>query len=132
MDDLNEVFSGETIKASDLQGHEPVVTIATIEPIEFQQNGKVERKLRITFVGKQKAFICNVTNARRIAMMHTSKFRTWVGKKIQLYSDIVDFQGQPKEAIRVRPVKSQPAAPVVMTLPDAPFNDAVSDIGDTF
>ncbi len=132
MEDLNEVFIGETIKASDLQGHEPVVTIATIEPIEFQQNGKTDRKLKMTFVGKQKAFICNVTNARRIGMMHGSKFRTWVGKKIQLYSDIVDFKGEPKEAIRVRPVKSANGPAQQRAAPEVPFDDAVADIGETF
>lgn len=130
MEDINEVFSGESLKAIDLQGKEPVVTIESVTPKEFSDNGKASNKLVITFVGKQKALICNKTNASRIALMHGTKFRQWVGKKIQLYTDIVDFQGKAVEAIRVRPVKSAAAAP--KPVEEVSFNDSVEDIGATF
>lgn len=121
MVDINEIF-GETLKAVDLKGAEPTVTIAKVEVKEF--DGK--RKLAVSFVGKKKILVCNTTNARRIAMGHGSETEHWVGKKIQLYTDIVDFQGRPTEAIRVRPVKAPAPQPA------ADFNDSVSDVADTF
>jgi hypothetical protein len=122
MVDINNIF-GETLKAADLKGTEPVVTISRVEVKEF--DGK--RKLAVSFVGKKKILVCNTTNARRIAMGHGSETEHWIGKKIQLYTDIVDFQGRPTEAVRVRPVKPAPPPPSADDM-----NDSVADVGDTF
>lgn len=97
--ELSQVFTGATLKAADLQGREPTVTIATVEAKKFNDGPK----LVITFVGKEKAFICNKTNANRIAFAHGTNTDNWVGKQIQLYTDLVDFQGSTVQAIRVRP-----------------------------
>jgi len=101
--DLNSVFGGDTLKAADLQGTEPTVTIAAVEAKKFD-NGN---KLILKFIGKKKALVANKTNSKRIAMMYGNDTDGWVGKPITLYVDIVDFQGEPTEAIRVR-VKKQP------------------------
>jgi hypothetical protein len=97
--ELSQIFTGSTLKAADLQGREPTVTIATVEAKKFNDGNKIV----ITFVGKEKAFVCNKTNANRIAYAHGTNTDNWVGKQIQLYTDLVDFQGQTVEAIRVRP-----------------------------
>jgi hypothetical protein len=101
--DLNSVFGGDTLKAADLQGTEPTVTIAAVEAKKFD-NGN---KLILKFVGKKKALVANKTNSKRIAMMYGNDTDDWVGKPITLYVDIVDFQGEPTEAIRVRVKKQQ-------------------------
>jgi len=124
--ELSEVFPSETLKAADLQGNEPIVTIATVDLKDFD-NGK---KLIITFVGKKKSLVCNKTNANRIAFMHGTNTDNWIGKKIQLFTDLVDFQGKTVEAIRVRPVKV-PNGPA-QSKAAVPFNDSVEDIGETF
>ena len=105
--ELSTVFGGDTLKAADIpQGAEPTVTIASVEQKKFD-NGN---KLLIKFVGKKKALVCNKTNAKRIAMNHGSNTDQWIGKQITLYVDIVDFQGEPTEAIRVRPTRqAQPS-----------------------
>lgn len=105
--ELSSVFGGDTLKAADLQGHEPTVVIAEVTMKKFD-NGN---KLILTFQGKKKALVCNKTNASRIAYMHGSNTDNWVGKEIVLYTDLVDFQGKATEAIRVRPAKKR-AAPV--------------------
>ena len=125
--ELSEVFQSDTLKAADLQGAEPVVVIATVDMKKFD-NGN---KLIITFVGKKKALVANKTNSKRIAMAHGSNTDKWIGKKIQLYTDIVDFQGEPTQAIRVRPVKDEPKAASVKA-PPADFDDSVADIGENF
>ena len=103
--EIGSVFGGDSLKAADLQGHEPIVVIASVEMKKFD-NGN---KLVISFQGKKKTLVCNKTNAGRIAYAHGTDTDKWIGKEIQLYTDLVDFQGKPVEAIRVRPVKK--AAP---------------------
>jgi hypothetical protein len=102
--ELSTVFSGETLKAADLQGHEPTVVIATVEMKKFD-NGN---KLVISFEGKKKTLVCNKTNANRIAFAYGTNTDGWIGKEITLYTDLVDFQGSTVEAIRIRAKK--PAA----------------------
>ena len=128
--ELSSVFGGDSLKAADLQGAEPTVTIATVDVKEFDKG----RKLIITFVGKKKCLVANKTNCNRIAFAYGTDTDNWIGKKIQLYTDLVDFQGKAVEAIRVRPVKAQVAAPKPQP---TPFDDSVTDIGgkdleDTF
>lgn len=119
--ELSQVFGGDSLKAEDLQGAEPIVTIAKVEMKQFDKGNK----LAISFVGKKKVLVCNKTNANRIAFGHGNDTDGWIGKKIQLFTDLVDFQGKTVEAIRVRPIKDapQPKSAAVE------FND---DIADTF
>jgi hypothetical protein len=105
--ELSSVFGGDTLKAADLQGYEANVVIASVEQKKFD-NGN---KLILKFIGKKKALVCNKTNAKRIAMMHGTNTDAWTGKPITLYVDIVDFQGEPTEAIRVRVERPSVARP---------------------
>jgi hypothetical protein len=103
--ELSSVFGGDTLKASDLQGNEPTVKIARVEMKKFD-NGN---KLVINFVGKKKALVCNKTNANRIAHSLGTNTDNWIGQEIVLFTDLVDFQGNTVEAIRVRvPKKTAP------------------------
>lgn len=104
--ELSTVYGGDSLKASDLQGTEPTVTIARVEMKNFDKGNK----LVITFTGKKKVLICNKTNANRIAFAYGTNTDNWIGQQIQLYVDLVDFQGKPMEAIRVRPPARRPAA----------------------
>ncbi len=98
---VSQVFSGDSLKAADLSGAEPTVTIASVEMKKFD-NGN---KLVISFEGKQKTLVCNKTNANRIAYLYGDDTDGWIGKQITLFTDLVDFQGTTTEAIRVRPPK---------------------------
>lgn len=103
--DINEVFGGTTLKAADLKGAEPTVIIESVEMKKFD-NGS---KLIISFQGKDKSLVCNKTNANRIAHAYGTNTNGWIGQKITLYTDMVDFQGSVVEAIRVRAKKPVPA-----------------------
>lgn len=104
--ELSNVFGGDTLKAADLNGNEPTVVIANVEMKKFD-NGN---KLVIHFEGKKKTLVCNKTNAKRIAHAYGSNTEDWIGQEITLFTDLVDFQGNTVEAIRVRAKKQQPAA----------------------
>lgn len=102
--DVNSVFGGDSLKAADLQGKEPTVTIESVEEKKFD-NGN---KLVVRFRGTKKCLVCNKTNAKRIAFMHGNETDQWVGKTITLYVDFVEFQGETVQAIRVKPPQPQP------------------------
>lgn len=99
--ELSSVFGGDSLKATDLQGHEPTVIIEKVEMKKFDSSNK----LVITFEGKKKALVCNKTNANRIAFAYGTNTDNWIGREITLYTDLVDFQGKAVEAIRVRAKK---------------------------
>jgi hypothetical protein len=132
---VSQTFGGDSLKAADLNGKEHTVIIESVEEREF--DGKPKYVVR--FQGAKKALICNATNAKRIAFGHGDDTDGWIGKKIQLYVDLVDFQGKPVEAIRVRPIKkpaettSYPKTRTVTAGKEyTSFDDSVADIGDTF
>jgi hypothetical protein len=135
MVDINEVFGGETLKAADLQGKEFTLTIQTVQAKDFDKGSK----LVIRFVGAKKVLISNRTNAKRIAMLYGSNTDTWVGRQVTLYSEMVDFKGEPTWAIRVKqppgyatlpmPAVQQPAPAAAPILPPAPdFDDPMPDM----
>lgn len=101
---VSQVFSGDYLKAADLQGNEHSVVISAIEVKEFDDGNK----LLLTFQGRKKGLVANKTNSNRVAMAYGDDTDGWVGKEIILYPDIVDFQGKPTEAIRVRPPAKKP------------------------
>lgn len=105
--EISTVFGGDSLKAADLQGTEPTVTIASVQKKEFDDGDK----LVISFVGRTKTLVCNKTNANRIAHVHGTNTDGWIGKEITLFTDLVDFQGRTVEAIRIRP-PAKKAAPV--------------------
>ena len=124
MANVNDVFGGTYLKAADLKGTEPTVTI---ESVELKTMPDKTVKIDIAFIGKEKHFLANKTNSKRIAYMHGDETEVWIGKKIQLYTEMVDFEGKVMEAIRVRVAK-----PPVVRKPAAQFDDPVADIGETF
>ena len=111
----SEVFPSKWISAADLNGHEPTVTIARVLMEDIGQSG--DRKPVIYFQGKEKGMVCNKTNWDRISfILRSDESDDWIGKPVKLYTELVNFQGQMKEAVRVkaadqRQAQIRPAAP---------------------
>ena len=103
MTDLDEVFTSNTLKASDLNERDVTLTITGVEIKKYEEGSKPV----LAFAGTDKKFVCNITNARRIGKMHGDKNITenWIGKQITLYEEDVDFKGDTVPAIRVRIVR---------------------------
>ena len=126
MPNINEVFGGSFLKADDLKGASPRVTISQVEIKEFDDG----KKIVVHFNGKDKCLVCNKTNAAIIAE-NTGSADTddWAGHTIQLTVRKVEYAGKLVPAIRVvlqeTPVKkaSPPAAASEEEAPseDAPF-----------
>lgn len=105
----SDVFSGKSLKADDIKGREPIVTIESIETKTFDDGTKPI----IHFVGKEKALVCNRTNWNSIVdITGEDDSDRWPGKKIKLVVARVDFQGKRVDAIRVdAPGPSRPVTP---------------------
>jgi len=105
---LNEIFSGNFLKADDLQGRTVRVTISKVEVKEFDDGNKIV----LHFQGKDKCLVVNKTNASIIAE-NTGSTDTddWQGRTIQLTVKKVEFQGKLVPAIRVVIEDTPSAAP---------------------
>jgi len=106
--DINDAFPSKYLKASDLQGRQPTVTI---DRIIIEEVGKdKDRRPCIYFQGKEKGIVLNKTNATNIGASYGSNTDAWVGRPVTLFTVWTDFNGQSVEAIRVRPAAQQPQA----------------------
>jgi hypothetical protein len=91
-----------------------VVTIERAVGGELTGNGgKKAKKPIISFVGKEKKFVCNVTNAKAIATMYGNHVEKWAGKRIALYVSTTrdPSTGGDIPCIRVRPQAPAPSSP---------------------
>lgn len=98
MPNINDVFGGGFLKAEDLKGGSPTVKIERVEVKDFDDG----KKLIIHFAGKDKALVCNKTNAAIIEdVLGSSNTDDWEGQRIVLTTKKVEFQGKLVPAIRV-------------------------------
>lgn len=118
----NEIFPGKSLKAEDLNGVEPVVTIERVTTQTFDDGSK---KPVIHFQGKEKTLVCNKTNWNAIVEITGEEDSdNWTGQRIKLIVAKVDFQGKRVPAIRVE------APPRAATRPTAPPPPPVEPIND--
>lgn len=125
MANINEAFPSNYLKASDLGGASPIVTI---DRVEFEPVGREkEMKAVVYFEGKDKGMVLNKTNAKNISGL-VGSFETddWVGFRIRLYATNVEFQGETVEAIRVKaaPANGNVARPQPTPPPPADIDDS--------
>lgn len=104
---INDAFPSKYLKASDLQGGQPTVTISHLTVEEVGDN---EKKPVVHFVGKEKGIVLNKTNATNIGDAYGPDTDDWTGKRVTLFATWVDFQGRSVEAIRVRPAANSAPA----------------------
>jgi hypothetical protein len=123
---INDAFPSNYLKASDLAGQQPTVTI---DRVEFEAVGREkEMKPVIYFAGKDKGMVLNKTNAKNIAGLIGS-FETgdWSGTRIRLYATHVEFNGETVETIRVKAAPPNGNGRAVAPPPPAPVADTISD-----
>lgn len=102
MPNINDCFPSKFLKASDLQGVEPIVTI---DRVDFEPVGRDrEMKAVLYFAGKSKGLVLNKTNANKITEMIGSGItEEWTGQKIRLYATETQFGGDTVDCIRIKP-----------------------------
>ena len=118
MPNINDAFPSKYLKASALQGQEPVVTI---DRVDFEPVGRDrEMKAVLYFAGKQKGLVLNKTNATKITdITGTAITEEWHGARVRLYSAEATFGGDTYDVIRVKAV-TKPATQVAPPPPPPP------------
>jgi hypothetical protein len=104
---VNDPFPpSEDLRSEDIESvGEMELTIAKVERLEFESDGKKQTKGKLSFKETEKHLTLNVTNTNTIAAMFGSKNidTEWVGKSIILYVDNnVQFGNDIVKGIRVR------------------------------
>ena len=132
---INEVYSGNYLKADDLAGKRVTVRINHVSIKDFDGDKGVERKIIVGFEGKEKCLVCNKTNATIIAdVLGSQNTEDWIGGTIKLESRKVEFSGRLVPAIRVvleeGPSGARRPAPAVEQ-PAQPHGNPKSPVGGT-
>lgn len=124
MPNINDAFPSNYLKASDLKGAQPVVTI---DRVEFEPVGRQKEMKPILYLtGKEKGIVLNKTNATTITNLTGSPDTDdWAGFQIKLYATHVEFGGEQVEAIRVKAAPRATARPT--PLPAAPPVEPITD-----
>jgi hypothetical protein len=126
MANINDAFPSNYLKASDLKGGQPVVTI---DRVEFEPVGQQkEMKPILYFHGKEKGMVLNKTNAKNITNLAGSPDTDdWIGFAIRLYVAHVEFQGDTVEAIRVKAAPGNGHRQAAPPPPPEPPMDPITD-----
>ncbi len=113
MPNIADAFPSKYLKASDLQGSEPVVTL---DHVAFEPVGKdKEMKAVLYFRGKDKGLVLNKTNANKITQLLSSGItEEWEGQKIRLYATETTFAGDTVDCVRVKAVGAVKPKPIVV------------------
>ena len=108
---INDLFPSRWLKAADLKGREPVLTI---RKVAYEPVGQAKTMKAIVYFERvEKGLVLNKTNATRIVQIAGSGvIEEWVGVQIKLYSTQVEFQGDLTDAIRIRPVTASKHNPL--------------------
>jgi hypothetical protein len=138
--DIQDLFPTKLLKAHDLQGHEPVVTIARVEVEPMGRTREI--KAVVYFRGKAKGLKLNKTMATAIARIAgSSNTEAWVGTAVQLFATVADFGGETFQVVRIKApaghASQRPAASTAavarepLTVDAIPFKRTGSDRGRT-
>jgi hypothetical protein len=104
-----DIFPSKYLRAADLGGHEPIVTI---DRVKLETLGD-DSKPVLYFSGKDKGLVLNKTNwAAIVDITKEEDSDLWTGHKVKLFTARVDFQGKRVDAVRVdAPPNGRPAPP---------------------
>jgi hypothetical protein len=103
-----------------------VVTIEKAVGGELTGNGgKKAKKPIISFVGKEKKFVVNVTNAKAIAGLYGNHVEKWAGKRIALY---VSTTRDPSTGGDIPCIRVRPQAPAAAPSSSAPAQAPAEEV----
>jgi len=119
MPNINDLFPSKYLKAHDLQGKTPTVTIDRVTLEQVRSRKGVDTKAVVYFRGKAKGMLFNKTNAQRVTQIaHSALTEQWTGVAITLYATTDTFGTETHDVIRIKaPVVAGPATPTPRVLP---------------
>ena len=113
MTDISDLLGGKFLGADNL----PQPLVVTIEGAErIEMDG--EDRLSLQFTELQKPLLANKTNLNAVASLFGTDTAQWVGQKMIIQAEPVQFQGKPVRGLRLKPYQ-QPMQPAPHSQPPA-------------
>jgi hypothetical protein len=110
--DMKQFAGSESkyLKAADLNGQRPKVTIEAVELVEFEDDdGRKSAKPCLKLVGKEKMIVCNPTSVNELGAAYGYDSDSWIGQEIGLSTKhypafgkdglVITAIGKPKEFV---------------------------------
>jgi hypothetical protein len=109
MPNINDIFPSKFLKAHELQGKTPTVTIDHVGVEQVRGRQKTDTKAVLYFRGKAKGMLLNKTNAQSVTQIARSPLtEQWVGVAVTLYATTATFGTDVHEVIRIKAPASKP------------------------
>lgn len=111
---VSEAFASNAkyLKSEHLNGRTVTVTISHVTLEKVGSGTDAKNKPILYFQGKELGLALNVTNATILENAYGDEMDDWSGERVELYTEMVMFEGKRVPGLRVRPVKSAaPARP---------------------
>jgi len=105
MPNINDVFPSRFLKAHDLKGHTPTVTIDRVafEQVRGRTRTTLETVPVVYFRGHTKGLLLKKTNARALAQIAKSAMtEAWPGVSVTLYATTATFGTDTYDVIRLK------------------------------
>ncbi len=96
---VSEAFPSKYLKAEDLDGEEAVI----IDKIVKEEIGEAKDLRNVLCFKDGRKMVCNLTNAKRIALLHGDEMDDWPGKQIIITTEWVSFKGETVPGLRIKP-----------------------------
>jgi hypothetical protein len=114
--DIRTAFPSRWLNHLDLQGQQQILSI---RDITIEKVGEDEKPV-IWFMGAQKGFGLNKTNAAMLERILGPETNAWIGQQICLYPTTTEYKGDIVDCIRVKAVEgAQPPAGLAQPPPPA-------------
>lgn len=104
MPNINDVYPSKFLKAHDLKGASPTVTIARVDVEQLRKRaGGTETKAVLYFRGKEKGLLLNKTMALSVTAIAGSPLtERWIGVAVTLYGTTAAFGKDQHDVIRIK------------------------------
>lgn len=108
--DFDKLFPGRFLKAGQFAGKDVTLTLSKVVLEQLEGGAKgTETKAIVSFVERPLQLVLNKTNALALKAMFGRETDAWIGKRVTLYPEAIEFEGNDL-AIRVRGSPDLPAA----------------------
>jgi len=127
MPNINDIFPSKYLKAHDLKGKSPTVTIDRVVLEQVRGRKGTDTKAVVYFRGKAKGMLFNKTNAQSVTQIaHSPVTEQWAGVAVTLYATTDKFGTETHDVIRIKaPVSaSRSSVPAIFDELDIDLQDA--------
>ena len=86
VDSFDQLYPGRFVKAGDLGAAKPTVQIEDVWQEDLEGERGIERKVVVSFVGRQKRLVLAKINGLALRNMFGPDVKQWIGKRVVLHA----------------------------------------------